>query len=132
MYNTNNNKKELGLFDTFNSMFNEALSKEMRTDIEESETGYLINIDIPGVNKEDIDLSVLDSTLTISVTKIKKETENKNYLIKERSFRSMKRSFYLDNIDEDSIKAKYNNGVLTLEVQKIKPQETPTKTITIE
>ncbi len=127
-----NKKNELGLFDTFNSMFNEAISREMRTDIEENENQYLITMDIPGVNKENIDISVLDGTVTVSVKKVKTETENKNYVIRERSVRSASRSFYLDSIDENSIKAKYENGILTLVVSKAKPVEEPKKTISIE
>ena len=127
-----NKKNELGLFDTFNSMFNEAISREMRTDIEENENQYLITMDIPGVNKENIDISVLDGTVTVSVKKVKTETENKNYVIRERSVRSASRSFYLDSIDENSIKAKYENGILTLVVSKAKPVDEPKKTISIE
>ena len=127
-----NKKNELGLFDTFNSMFNEAISREMRTDIEENENQYLITMDIPGVNKENIDISVLDGTVTVSVKKVKTETENKNYVIRERSVRSASRSFYLDSIDENSIKSKYENGILTLVVSKAKPVEEPKKTISIE
>ena len=127
-----NKKNELGLFDTFNSMFNEAISREMRTDIEENENQYLITMDIPGVNKENIDISVLDGTVTVSVKKVKTETENKNYVIRERSVRSDSRSFYLYIIDENSIKAKYENGILTLVVSKAKPVEEPKKTISIE
>ena len=127
-----NKKNELGLFDTFNSMFNEAISREMRTDIEENENQYLITMDIPGVNKENIDISVLDGTVTVSVKKVKTETENKNYVIRERSVRSASRNFYLDSIDENSIKAKYENGILTLVVSKAKPVEEPKKTISIE
>lgn len=127
-----NKKNELGLFNTFNSMFNEAISREMRTDIEENENQYLITMDIPGVNKENIDISVLDGTVTVSVKKVKTETENKNYVIRERSVRSASRSFYLDSIDENSIKAKYENGILTLVVSKAKPVEEPKKTISIE
>ena len=127
-----NKKNELGLFDTFNSMFNEAISREMRTDIEENENQYLITMDIPGVNKENIDISLLDGTVTVSVKKVKTETENKNYVIRERSVRSDSRSFYLYIIDENSIKAKYENGILTLVVSKAKPVEEPKKTISIE
>lgn len=127
-----NKKNELGLFDTFNSMFNEAISREMRTDIEENDNQYLITMDIPGVKKEDIDISVLDGTVTVSVKKVKTENENKNYVIRERSVRSASRSFYLDSIDENSIKAKYENGILRLVVSKAKPAEEPKKTITIE
>ena len=127
-----NKKNELGLFDTFNSMFNEAISREMRTDIEENDNQYLITVDIPGVKKEDIDISVLDGTVTVSVKKVKTENENKNYVIRERSVRSTSRSFYLDSIDENSIKAKYENGILTLTVSKAKTAIEPKKTISIE
>ncbi len=126
-------KNELGFFDSFNSLFNEALAKEMRTDIEENDNQYLITMDIPGVDKKDIDISVLDGAVTISVNKTKNEEDkNKNYIIRERSLRSVSRSFYLNDICEDTIKAKYENGILTLVVNKLKPIEEPKKTIAIE
>lgn len=126
-------KNEISFFDSFNSLFNEALAKEMRTDIEENDDQYIVTMDIPGVDKKDIDISVSDGAVTISVNKAKNEEDkNKSYIIRERSLRSVSRSFYLNDICEDTIKAKYENGILTLSINKLKPIEEPKKTIAIE
>ena len=108
----------LSLFDAFNSMFNDAFAKEMKTDIEETDKEYVLSIEVPGVKKEEIELSFTNDTLTINVKKEDKKEDNKNYITKEISTLEMNRSYYLDDVDENQIEAKLENGILTVNLKK--------------
>ena len=123
------NDNLIDLFDVdrvFENFFNDTVfpshfsnSGQMRVDIKENDKEYILEADLPGVNKEDINLEVHDDRLTISVKKDEKEEEKKdNYLRKERRTSSMTRSFYIESIISDKITAKYENGVLTLLLPK--------------
>ena len=95
--------------------------------VKETENDYVLEVVAPGFQKEDFQVNLDNSTLTISAEN-KKETENKNekFIRKEFKQQSFKRSFTIDeNIDAESIVAKYLNGVLTLNLakkQEVKPQ----------
>lgn len=113
-------------FDLFDDMFrdpffNEGESKLMKTDIKEKKDKYLIDIDLPGYEKDNIKIEILDGYLTIhaSVNKENDEEEKGKYVRKERYAGECSRSFYIgDNIKEEDIKAKFKNGTLTLEIPK--------------
>ena len=97
----------------------------MKTDIQEDENKYLLEVDLPGYNKEDIKIDVTDGYLTINA-KITREDndEEKNYVRRERFTGEATRSFYVgEDIKEDEIKASFKNGILTLEVPKVNPEE---------
>ena len=103
-------------------------SREMKTDVKEHEDQYEVNIDLPGFKKDEIQLSLEGGYLTVSATKgVEKEEEKKGKLIRqERYAGSMSRSFYVgEAITEENVKAKYENGVLTLNFPKEKPAELP-------
>lgn len=110
--------------------FNNLFSNDGKTDIIENENDYVVKFEVAGVNKEDIKIEIEDDTLMIEATK-KTENENKKYLIKERSFKNIKRTFYLNNMDENDVKAKYEDGILTIVVKKATQDKTK-KTIMIE
>lgn len=98
----------------------------MRTDIKVTDTAYELDIDLPGFAKEDVSVDLKDGYLTISA-KTSKETEDKDekgtYVRKERFSGTCNRSFYVgEDIDEDAIKAKFDNGVLTIDVPKKQEQ----------
>ena len=113
-------------FDLFDDMFrdpffNEGESKLMKTDIKEKKDKYLIDIDLPGYEKDNIKIEIQDGYLTIhaSVNKENDEEEKGKYVRKERYVGECSRSFYIgDNIKEEDIKAKFKNGTLTLEIPK--------------
>jgi HSP20 family protein len=97
-------------------------------DISETENQYEVNAEIPGLKKEDIKLSVEDNVLTLSgERKVEKETDKKNYHRIEREYGKFERSFRLPKeVDAENIKAKYKNGVLTVQLPKteaVKPKE---------
>lgn len=136
MYNleNKNNNNYLSMFDDFNSFFDEVLGKDMKTNILEKDDAYVLTSEIPGVAKENIKIDVADNNLTISVSKKNnKETkEKKNYLVKEISEASYNRTFYLENMDEDNISAKMDNGILTITVGKVKEVKPKVRMISIE
>ena len=82
---------------------------------------FVIEVDLPGVKKEDIELKVEDDYLTVTaVRRYKNEIKEEDYYLRESSFGVISRSFVLsDNIDRDSISAKYENGRLYLTLEKV-------------
>ena len=113
-------------FDLFDDMFrdpffNESESKLMKTDIKEKKDKYLIDIDLPGYDKDNIKIEIQDGYLTIhaSINKENDDEEKGKYVRKERYVGECSRSFYVgENIKEEDIKAKFKNGTLTLEIPK--------------
>ena len=91
----------------------------MRADIRETEKEYIVEAEIPGARKEDIKLDLRDDTLTVAVVHDEQVNEEKeNYLRKERRFGSYSRSFYVENVKNEDVTAKYDNGVLTIKLPK--------------
>ena len=102
----------------------------LRTNIEELENDYIVTVEVPGVSKKDINIDYEDNYLTISVEK-KEEISDKKYLRKEITEASYQRSFYLENVNEDKIKAKLEDGILNIKIEKVK-QEVKNKKIRID
>ena len=91
-----------------------------RTDVKENENEFILEAELPGFNKEDIELSIEDGCLTISAErKDENEEKQEHYVKRERFYGSYKRSFDLSGIDVDKISASYENGILSLELPKI-------------
>lgn len=91
----------------------------IKADIRETEKEYIIDAEMPGVRKEDIKLDLRDDTLTISVEHNEEVNEEKeNYIRKERRFGSFSRSFYVENVKHEDVSAKYNDGILTVNIPK--------------
>ena len=99
----------------------------MKTDVEEKEDSFVIEMDPPGCAKEDIQVELKDGYLTISATKtseVNESGENGRYIRKERFEGSAKRSFFVgDYANEENISAAFKDGVLTLEIPKEKEPE---------
>lgn len=123
------------LFDAFNDLFRPAFFDEqhgLRTNIQETEESYELEIEMPGYKKEQIKISLEQGYLTVSATKEQKDESGKRYLRKEMA-ESCQRSFYIgDRVTEEQIKAKYDNGILCITVPKAKPKEVNGKSIPIE
>ena len=94
----------------------------MKTDVREKEDGYEVIIDLPGFKKDEIDVQLENGYLNISAAKglDKDESDKKGkYIRRERYAGSMSRSFYVgDDITENDIHAKFENGILKLDVPK--------------
>ncbi len=104
----------------------------IKVDIVENDKEYIVNAEIPGVNKEQININYQQNYLTLSVENEDEIKEEKaNYIRKERRSGKMSRSFYIENIQEDSIKAKYENGLLQIILPK-DGNAKPKKRISIE
>ena len=103
----------------------------MKTDVKETDQGYEVAIDLPGFKKDEIKLELNDGYLTISaekgLDKDEKDKENR-YIRRERYAGSMSRSFYVGtSLTEQDIHAKYENGILTLDVPKEDKKAVPEK-----
>ena len=104
----------------------------MRTDVKENEKEYVMEVELPGLEKKDIGLSVKDGYLNISVQKSESEKdENEKYIRRERSF-SCSRSYYIGDVSKEEIRAKYENGILRVSIPKEQPKEPDTDKIEIE
>ena len=90
-----------------------------RMDVQENEKEYVIEAELPGVKKDDVNLDLNDGRLTISVKRDETvEDSRRNYLHRERRVSSMSRVVTLPDTDPDGIKAKLDNGVLSVCIQK--------------
>jgi len=96
---------------------------------------YIINSELPGVSKEDIKLNVSDNNVEISAEhKEEEEEKKKNYIRKERRAFSYHRTLPLpEKVESSKAKAKFNNGILTVEILKQTPTPKPkTNSVPIE
>lgn len=132
------NNNSVGLFDAFDDFFKPLYTTPrtgMKTDIRETDDSYRLDIEIPGFKKEEISVSFDEGYLTVRCSKQRSEenaNEKSKYLRKEIS-ESYQRSYYMgDSVIEDEIKAKYDNGILTLNVPKKKAKQIEVHTISIE
>lgn len=123
----NHKIQERGLLDIenmFNSFFNDSFlgisgGNPIRADIKENEKEFIVEAEIPGVAKEDIKLDLRDDRLTIAVEQNQESKEEKdNYIRKERRYGSFSRSFYVENVKNEDVSAKYENGILTIVLPK--------------
>ena len=122
--------------DFFKPMFYDEQLDSMRTDIKETDDDYKLSIEMPGFKKDEIKVSLDNGYLTVSAEKAEKEEEGKEksakYLRRECRV-SCQRSYYVgDDVQVDSVKAKYDNGMLELTVPKAAPKKIETKSIAIE
>ena len=139
-----NNNLGFSLFDNmFDDMFRDPFftssntTKLMKTDIQEKDDKYILDMDLPGYDKEDIKAQLKDGYLTISAqknTSNDEKDEEGTYIRRERYCGKCSRSFYVgDSIKEEDIKASFNNGILELTFPKEVPQkEEEMKYITID
>lgn len=91
----------------------------MRVDIKDNDKEYIVEADMPGIKKEEINVELNDDRLTIAVERNEEINEEKeNYIRKERRSGSFCRSFYVENVKDDQISAKFENGVLSVVLPK--------------
>ncbi len=123
------------------AFFNEPLFSEkaeirpFRTDIKKTEDGYQLEADLPGFDRKDISVGIEGDVLTIKAQR-HSESEDKDkkesYVRIERSYGSYERSFDVSGIDTEKIGAKYENGVLVLNMPRREPVAPPQRQLTIE
>ncbi len=108
----------------------------MKTDVKETENGYELAIDLPGVPKENVQAELHDGYLTVTASTSQnndKQDENGRYIRRERFSGSYSRSFFVGNaVTEADIKAKFTDGVLRLDIPKKEPAAPQKNYIAIE
>ena len=105
--------------------FVNSASALFRTDVSDVGEAYRLEAELPGFNKEDININIEDERMTISVERKSDSEDNKpNYMRRERFYGSYSRSFDLSGIDADNISASYADGILTLNLPK-RAEEVP-------
>ncbi|MFN8255220.1 MAG: Hsp20/alpha crystallin family protein [Bacteroidales bacterium] len=108
------------IYDYSNKHFSNTNTTLPAVNIKEDDQSFTVEMAVPGMEKKDFKINLENDTLCISSEK-RKENENKEgqYYRKEFSYQSFSRSFVLpDSVDESKIQAKYDNGLLTIEIPK--------------
>ena len=114
-------------FDLFDEIFDEPMFKFpenniMKTDIKEHKHSFELVVDLPGYEKDNIQMSINDGYLTINAKakhEINEGNEDSKFVRKERYYGECSRSFYIgENITEEDIKASYKNGILNVTFPK--------------
>ena len=113
-------------FDLFSNMFDDPFFEKkennwMKTDIKEVGNNYVIEVDLPGYDKNNIQIEMENGYLNVTakVDTSNEDSEEGKYIHKERYYGECSRSFYVgDNVSEEDIKASFKNGILTLTLPK--------------
>ncbi len=105
-----------------------------RVNTREGEYAYHVELDLPGIKKEDIEITTEDNVLTISgERKMKEEVKEDDYYKVESTYGKFRRSFTLpEKIDVENIHAESKDGVLEVVIPKLKEEETKPKRIEIK
>ena len=113
---------EREFFGRKNPLYGKHAKNMMKTDVRETENGYEVDIDLPGFKKDEINAKLENGYLTVSASKgLDKDEKDKEgkYIRQERYAGAMSRSFYVgEELTQEDIKAKYENGILKLSLPK--------------
>ena len=113
--------------DVDRKLYGKHADRVMRTDVKEKDNAYEVMIDLPGFKKDEIQIELKDQYLTVSAAKgLDKDEKDKDgkYIRRERYAGNVRRSFYVgDNVTENDIHAKFEDGILTLDVPKNEPKK---------
>ncbi len=113
---------DFGFPEVDKALYGKHANNVMKTDVKETDTGYEVDIDLPGFKKDEINAQLDNGYLTISAAKgLDKDEKDKKgkYIRKERYAGAMSRSFYVgEGVTQEDIKAKYEDGILRLSVPK--------------
>ena len=113
---------EREFFGKKNPLYGKHAKNMMKTDVRETENGYEVDIDLPGFKKDEINAKLENGYLTVSASKgLDKDEKDKEgkYNRQERYAGAMSRSFYVgEELTQEDIKAKYENGILKLSLPK--------------
>ncbi len=143
-YNRKNNglerkKDDWGMRSIFDSFFDDnifpgffSVEHPMKADIRDTGKEYIVDVEIPGAKKEDIKLDLRDDVLTVSIERNEEVNEERDSFIrKERRYGSYSRSFGVENVNQDAVTAKYNDGILTINLPKNETEKRNTRSIEI-
>lgn len=102
----------------------------IRADVKETDKEYVVEAEMPGVNKEDIIIDLNNDMLTLGVDIKQERNENEEgYIYKERRSGSFRRSFAVPNIKNEDVKASYKDGLLTIILPKAEPDKKARKIV---
>lgn len=113
--------RKIYLDDIFDDFISSKKEPKMKCDIYEKGNNYHIEMDIPGFDKNEISVETKNGYLTIIAEKnneVNNEDKEKKYIRRERTYGKYERSFYLGDLDEENISAKFENGILKITVPK--------------
>ena len=118
----NDDWMDFGFPEVDKALYGKHANNVMKPDVKETDTGYEVDIDLPGFKKDEINAQLDNGYLTISAAKgLDKDEKDKKgkYIRKERYAGAMSRSFYVgEGVTQEDIKAKYEDGILRLSVPK--------------
>lgn len=119
-----------------NPLYGKHAKNMMKTDVREMENTYELDVDLPGFKKDEINVELKDGYLTISAAKgLDKDEKDKEgkYIRKERYAGACSRSFYVGDVQQKDVSAKYEDGILKVTLPKQAKKELPKSTsITID
>ena len=112
---------------------NDLMGLGFHTDVIEKTDKYIIEAELPGVAREDIEIELEDHLLTITATKKTTcDAEENDYVCQERNLGTFQRSFKVKNVKEDQITASYENGLLQIDLPKTKKESKEQRKIKID
>ena len=120
-------------FGNHNPVYGKHAKNLMKTDVRETDTGYEVDIDLPGFKKDEISVELKDGYLTVSAAKgLDKDEKDKQgkYIRQERYAGACSRSFYVgEAVQPGEVHAKYEDGILRIDVPKKETQavESPSR-----
>ncbi|MCI6422185.1 MAG: Hsp20/alpha crystallin family protein [Blautia sp.] len=112
--------------DVDRKLYGKHVDRIMKTDVREKEDAYEVMIDLPGFKKEEVKIELKNGNLTIHAAKTldKEEKKEGKYIRQERYSGNMSRSFYVgENVKVQDVQAKFENGILTLDIPKKDPKK---------
>jgi HSP20 family protein len=143
-YNKKNNgldksRDNWGIGNFFDNFFDDnmfpaffSVDHPMKADIRETDKEYIVDVEIPGVKKEDIKLDLRDDVLTVSVERNEEVNEEReNFIRKERRYGAYNRSFNVEGVKNEEVTAKYNDGILTINLPKNEADKKKSRNIEI-
>lgn len=120
------NRREMGLFGQMSELLNDPFFKNVgrydqsfMVDIEDKGDAYVLEAELPGMTKDEIDISIDGDCLTIQAKKDEETSkEEKNYIYRERRVGSYVRKFDISNVHSEAIKGDFKDGILMLTMPK--------------
>ena len=123
-YKRRNNLATRDVFDLFDDFFNTPKSyvRDFRIDVQDQNDKYLVEAEVPGLDKKDLNIKFENDYLTISINKedekVEEESENK-YVHRERYEFKSERRIYLEDVDPTKLSAELKDGILSIELMKL-------------
>ena len=118
---------ESEFFGKKNPLYGKHAKNLMKTDVQETENGYVLEMDLPGFSKDEVKASLKDGYLTIraekGLDKEEKDEKTAKYIRRERYAGSCERSFYVGDVNEADIKGEFKHGILKLTIPKEQPKK---------